>query len=216
MKLVFAGLAAVLALSGVASAQTTSEDETGYVQFVGQSAFGNVTSQSFGAEGGVKLKPNLSVFAEFGRVRDSAPSSIGPAAQVIASYLGATQSGKVQFSVRQPIFFGDIGIKYSFALTNEKLHPYVMAGGGMARVQRDVKFTIDGNDVTDKLGNYGVTLGSDLAGDLDKPMFVAGGGVVYTVGEKLQFDAGYRFNGIMTEGTRTNVNRVGLGIGFRF
>ena len=44
----------------------------GYVEGVIQSAFGNVTSQSYGAEVGFTVRPNLQVFGEVGRVRDVA------------------------------------------------------------------------------------------------------------------------------------------------
>ena len=52
----------------------------GYVEGVAQSAFGNVTSQSFGGEFGVTVHPGVSIFVEGGYVRDAAPASLGAAA----------------------------------------------------------------------------------------------------------------------------------------
>ena len=49
MKLMVAGLVGMLAVSGVAHAQSATES-TGFIEGVAQSAFGNVTSQSFGIE----------------------------------------------------------------------------------------------------------------------------------------------------------------------
>ena len=211
MKLIVAGLVGMLALSGIAHAQSTGDSSKGYVEVVAQSAFGNVTSQSFGLEGGVAMTQSLAIFAEVGMARDSAPKAIGLAAQVVASALGAGFS----YSVRQPIGFGIVGIHYSFPF-REKLHPYVMAGGGLARVKRDVTFSVGGTDVTGKLDTYGVVLGTDLSGTESKPMLSVGGGVVWNATGSLIFDAGYRFGRIMTDTTGTNLSRVGAGIGFRF
>ena len=47
-----------------------------------QSAFGNVTSQSYGGEVGVTVRPKLQVFVEGGMVRDVATAEIGTAAQL--------------------------------------------------------------------------------------------------------------------------------------
>lgn len=211
MKLIVAGLVGMLALSGVAHAQSAANDSTGYVEFVAQSAFGNVTSQSFGAEGGIALGSRISIFAEVGMARDTAPKSIGPAAQVIASTLGSGAS----YTVKQPVRFGVVGVRYSIPYS-EKFHPYVAVGGGLASVKRDVTFSVGGADVTSKLDTYGVVLGTDLAGTESKPMLSVGGGVVWNATKSLIFDAGYRFGRIMTDTTGTSVSRVGAGIGIRF
>src|SRR5438046_2164694 len=109
MKSIVACLAGMLAFTGVAYAQGGSSTATpshGYVMAVGQSAFGNVTSQSFGAEIGVALTPTINVVGEFGKTNDTAPSSIGDDAQIIASYLTHSQSGAVAYTVEQPVVFG--------------------------------------------------------------------------------------------------------------
>lgn len=211
MKLIVAGLVGMLALSGIAHAQSTGDSSKGYVEFVAQSAFGNVTSQSFGVEGGVAVTPSLAIFAEVGMARDTAPKAIGLAAQVIAQALGAGSG----YSVRQPISFGIVGLQFSIPF-RERLHPYVMGGGGLASLKRDVTFSVSGADVTGKLDTYGVVLGTDLSGTESKPMLSVGGGVVWNATRSLIFDAGYRFGRIMTDTTGTNLSRVGAGIGFSF
>jgi len=212
MKLMIAGLVAMLALPGVARAQSMSMSESnGYVEVVGQSAFGNVTSQSFGLEGGVNLNEKLAVFAEFGMVRDTAPKSIGPAAQLIAVTLGAGSS----YTVKQPVGFGQVGVRYTLPMDG-KFHPYIAIGGGLAKLKHDVAFSVNGTDVTDKLSTYGVVLGTDLAGTVSKGMFTGGAGVVYDVTKTIIAEANYRFSRIMTDNSGTNLNRVGAGIGIRF
>ena len=209
MKRIVVGLVGMLALSGAAYAQTT--DAKGYIEAVGQSAFGNVTSQSFGAEAGYFITPNIGVYVEGAQVRDTAPSSLGAAAQKIAGPLG------IAYSVRQPVSFGGGGIRYAFNGT-DKLQPYVLAGGGAASVKKDVKFSAGGADITSSLASspYYTVLGSDLAGTVTKPMITAGGGVVWHVASKLRVDLGYRFGRIMTETTGTNVSRAGVGLGITF
>ena len=214
MRWIAAVLAGMVVLSGVAEAQT-SPDELGYVQGIVQSAFGNVTSQSFGAEGGLRVGTNLHVFVEVGRARDTAPDTIGAAAQIIASYLTRIQSAAVTFSVRQPLAFGLAGIRYGVPYS-ESIEPYVVGGLGLARVTRDVGFTVGGTDVTATIGNYGVALGSDLSGDETKLMITAGGGVVWRLKSGVFFDAGYRYGHAFTDGGSTTVNRIGLGVGLSF
>src|SRR5690348_1106428 len=92
--------AALLTVTVSASAQTPSS--RGYVEAVAASAFGNVTSQSFGGEVGVRLSTDFALFVDAGQIRDAAPAALGAGAVVIAGYLSQTQPG-VSFRVKQPI-----------------------------------------------------------------------------------------------------------------
>ena len=207
----------MLALSGVANAQTspTADADHGYVEGVLQSAFGNVTSQSFGAEVGVTVMPNLQVFGEFGKVRDVATTGIGSAAQLIAGFLSQTQTG-VSFSVKEPVTFAVGGVKYTIP-TAGAIHPYVLGGAGMATVTQNVAFTVGGTDVTSALAStYGVQLGTDLSGSFTKPMIVVGGGVMWPAWQRLVVDVQFRFGRILAEDGGINVSRAGLGVGVRF
>jgi len=213
MKLMVASLVGMMALSGAAYAQPAS-DSTGFIEGVAQSAFGNVTSQSFGVEGGISITPAIDIVVDLGMVRDSSPKSLGTNAQLVASGIGNVQSGAVSYSVKQPIGFGMVGVRYTIP-RSDKLHPYVEVTGGMARIKRDVRFTIGGTDVTDTLSKYGATLGTDLAGTESKAVFGGGVGVVYNITPSFIFDAGYRFNRVASD-PGTTVNRVGAGVGYRF
>jgi len=206
----------MLALASAASAQTpanASDADRGYVEGVLQSAFGNVTSQSFGAELGFTLRPNIQLFGEVGKVRDAATASIGVAAQTIAGALSQTQAN-VAFQVKQPVTFGVAGLKFVVPTTGA-LRPYALAGGGVASVTQDVAFTVGGTDVTTSLPQLGVTLGSDLSGTFTKPMIVLGAGVVWPW-QRLVVDLQYRFGRIFAEDDGINVSRAGIGIGVRF
>ena len=217
MRVCAAAAIMVLVFCGAASAQSASTADTdrGYVEAVLQSAFGNVTSQSYGAEGGVTIRPNLQVFFEGGMVRNVATDEIGAAAQTIAGFLSQSQSS-VGFSVRQPVAFFAGGVKLLIP-TSSSLRPYVLAGGGIANVKQDVTFTIAGSDVTTVLPTqYGVTLGSDLSGSFTKPMIEAGAGVMWPAWQRLVIDVQFRYGRIFAEDAGINVSRAGVGLGVRF
>lgn len=216
MRFTAACAIAVLATASAAAAQPPAAGpDRGYVEGVVQSAFGNVTSQSYGAELGVTLKPNLQVFVEGGLVRDVATSDIGAAAQAIAGFLSQTQAN-VQFRVKQPVTFGVAGIKYLFPIASA-LRPYVMGGGGIAQVKQDVSFIVGGSDVTANLASqFGVQLGTDLSGSFTKGMIVAGAGVMWPAWQRLVVDAQYRYGRILAEDNAIPVSRVGVGVGVRF
>ncbi len=210
-------MAAVLAWTGLtcaAYAQSPASTGKGYVEAVAQSAFGNVTSQSFGVELGVTIASDVQVFADVGYARDTAPAELGAAAQVIAGFLSQTQTG-VSFSGKQPVTFGVIGLRYGFAASS-KLQPYVLGGAGVAQVKRDVSFTVNGTDATSTLSQLGVVLGSDLSGSETKPMLSLGVGVVWPAWQRLIVDFQYRYGRVFTSDQGLNLSRAGIGIGVRF
>ena len=91
-----------------------------------------------------------------------------------------------------------------------------MGGVGAAKVTRDVKFTVNGNDVTPNLPQLGVQLGTDLSGDSTKLMFTLGGGIAYPVWQRLIVDAQFRYGRILADDAGINVSRAGIGVGIRF
>jgi opacity protein-like surface antigen len=209
---------AVLACGSAASAQTPSaapDSDHGYVEGVVQSAFGNVTSQSYGAEFGITVMPGLQVYGEGGMVRDVATKEISTAAQTIAGALSQTQTN-VGYHVKQPVDFVVGGIKVVVP-TQSKLRPYVMAGAGIAKVTQDANFSVGGTDVTASLPTtYGIQLGTDLSGSYTKMMISLGGGVVWPAWQRLVLDFQYRYGRILAEDVGINLSRAGIGIGVRF
>lgn len=202
--------AAWLAAAGAAHAQSAPPASKGYVELVAQSAFGNVTSQSFGGEVGFALRPNVQVFVEGGRIRDAAPSVLGNRAQTIAGGIAAV-AGSADFRVRQPVTFGQAGLKYVLAASGTKAEPYLLAGGGIANVKRDVTFTTPAGDAAQF-----VTLGSDLSGSETKGMISLGAGVAIPVWRTLGIDLQYRYGRVFTSNEGLNVSRAGIGVGVRF
>jgi opacity protein-like surface antigen len=211
MKRTVVAVLAWAAFSGVAFAQspTAADDSKGYVEVVADSAFGNVTSQSFGGEAGFTIRPGLQVYVEAGYVRDTTPASLSASAQTIASDITA-KAGGGSYSVKQPVTFGVAGIKYLLPVDQSKFAPYVLVGGGAARVEKDVSFTV----ATGQVSDY-VTIGSDLAGNETKGMLSAGVGLDWVVGSNIIIDLQYRFGRVFTT-DGLNINRAGVGVGFRF
>jgi opacity protein-like surface antigen len=217
MKSLLVLMVSVLVPGGVAEAQTTAGGDAGagYVEGIAQSAFGNVTSQSYGAEAGVTIAAGLQVFVEAGRIRDVATSDLGLNAQTIAGALIQSQSNPVNYTVKEPVTFGIAGLKYRIAVPGN-LEPYVTGGFGVARYTKDVRFLVGGTDVTGSLGQYGVVLGSDLSGDFTRPMLSLGGGVAWPVWQRMILDFQYRYARIFADNQGINVSRVGVGVGVRF
>jgi hypothetical protein len=152
---------AILIAPTAASAQTTpATPDRGYVVGVAESAFGNVTSQSYGAEFGVTVRPDMQVFGSFGHVKNVTTSELSTAAQSIASALTQLQPNSVDFSVNEPATFFVGGVRYRFSVAST-LKPYISGASGVGSVSKDVKFLIGGTDVTNSITQY-VTLGSTL------------------------------------------------------
>ena len=217
LKTAVALIVAWMALAGAAYAQlpasTANTSSKGYVEAVAQSAFGNVTSQSFGAELGATLADGLQLFVEGGMIRDAATSDISAGATEVALALGALQPAAVSYAVKEPVSFGVAGLRYLFS-GSARVQPYVLAGGGVARVKKDVTFQLGGADATGTLSQY-VTLGSDLSGTATKPMLSVGAGAVWSVWQKLIVDFQYRYGRIFDD-TAINTSRAGAGVGVRF
>ncbi|HZR26953.1 MAG TPA: outer membrane beta-barrel protein [Vicinamibacterales bacterium] len=215
MRVIVATIATALTVSAVASAQppasTMPASETkGFAEVVAQSAFGNVTSQSFGGEVGYTVRPNVQVFVDAGLVRDAAPTSLGTNALRIANGIAAV-AGSADFHVKEPVTFGVVGVRLVVPTSYPNVLPYVEVGGGAAQVKRDVTFTTPSGDVTQF-----VTLGTDLSGSDTNGMLSLGAGVAVPIGKSFLVDVGYRYGVVFTSGDRLNINRAGIGVGVRF
>jgi opacity protein-like surface antigen len=217
MRSVFT-LVALLACSGIASAQSApASRDSGYIEVVAQSAFSNVTSQSYGIEGGFTIHSNLQIFAEGGQIKSVTTDDFNAAAQTVAGAISRTQTS-VGFTAKEPATFFDAGIRYIFG-SGARTQPYVLAGVGAATVKRNATFTVAGADVTSSLSQpqYGaIVLGSDVSGSETKPMLVVGGGLAIPIGSVLNIDLQARFGDIFTSDKSITVFRVGVGLGVRF
>ena len=93
-----------------------------------QSAFGNVTSQSYGGEFGYALWRDTQVFVEGGIIRNVATPSLSGGAQTIAGALTQLQSEPVAYSVKQPVTFFAAGVRYPWRVTDLLIRAGVALG----------------------------------------------------------------------------------------
>jgi opacity protein-like surface antigen len=208
-------------LAGLAAAQTPAPSSAsagptrGYVEAIAQSAFGNITSQSYGGEFGTTVANDVQVFAEVGQIRNVATAAIGASAEQIAAVLRDVQSAAVTYTVKQPVTLGIGGVRYLIPAGSTNVRPYVLAGVGVARVSNDVKYQFGGADASGTIAQF-VTLGSDLSGTSTHAMLATGAGVAIPAWRRLIIDLQYRFGRIFADPSGINTNRLGVGIGVRF
>ena len=206
--------AGVLTLSAVttARAQTPAADKPLYAMFTTGATVGHSTGALFGVEAGWRLNSTWEAFIEGGRMLDTATSEMDSAATVIAQFLGASAT----FTTKQPVTYFDVGVRYKLPIA-KRLHPYLAAGVGAANVSRDVAFLVAGNDVTSQLlDQYGVLLGSDLAGKETRALVIVGVGAQMHLIREMFADFSYRYGRIFLSEAGLNTNRAQIGIGIGF
>lgn len=213
-----------IVLSGVASGAWVqgrtptwlADDYKGYVAGVGGGTYAGKGGALFGGEVGWKLAENVEVFGEVGRMTDITSSSSKDAADTVAAYLNSLGLGTATGSVKTPVNYGAVGVRY-FVMTTDRYQPYLVASVGGANVERKPAFTVSGADVTGSLSSttYGVQLGKDLDGKSNRAMVTAGGGVRVPVG-RMFVDANVRYGRVFTEVKGTSIVRFTAGVGYRF
>jgi opacity protein-like surface antigen len=187
--------------------------ERAYGEFTFGPTVGHKSSASFGGEGGYWFGDFVGVFAEGGRMRDVATKQIEDKAQAIAASFGATTTSK------QPANYFSAGVAVRM-LTSGRFTPYALVGFGVANVKNDVKFAINGADVTSSLGQFGVSLGGDLSGSYTKSFITFGVGTHVGFGGRWIADVAYRYGRIGqnsdAELDAISTNRIQFGVGAKF
>jgi opacity protein-like surface antigen len=209
-------LAATLGLGArSAEAQTASgpgPDSKIYAEFNFGPTLGHKSDLFVGGEAGLKITPTLDVFVEGGHMGNVGTTDLDNRATIIANHLGGTAS--TAFKVN----YFDAGIRYNIDAT-PTIHPYVMAGLGVAHVTTEVGFAVNGTVIDP---SSVVQLGSDLSGSLNKVMIVVGFGIHVPFKTRFFGDLGYRYGGILakTDNFETDktipTQRIVLGAGIRF
>jgi opacity protein-like surface antigen len=199
--------------ASTAQAQVLPADDSKLnVEFNFGPTLGHKSDKFFGGEAGWRLTKDLDIYVEATHMGNVGTSDLDERAAPIAEFLGATASTAYVVNAF------DVGVKYNF-IVSPRIHPYVLAGIGMAHVRTEVEFAVDGN-VIDPGAN--VQLGSDLSDSTNRGMFVFGFGVKLPFKERFFGDVGYRFGEIFSKSTDTEplpsipTQRVVLGVGMRF
>jgi len=211
--------AAAACVTGTAAAQATPDPGKMAAAFTVGATLGNKSSSSFGGEFNYKLGTEWEAFVEVGRMRNVASGDTDDRAQLVANSVGISVS-----SVASKATYFDAGVKYLFLPFKGGYQPYASLGFGAARVAQDVVFSVNGTELseTQLRDQYGVLLGTDLAGSTTKPLFLIGVGVSRNFHGMFYVDGSYRYGrifaktGTIEDDKGLNTQRVQVGIGIRF
>jgi opacity protein-like surface antigen len=215
----FACVAAVCLVAtlgiGARSAQAQAApaaDSKMFAEFNFGPTLGHKSDAFIGGEARLRLTDTLDVFVEGGHMGNVATTDLDSRAAVIANHLGGTAS--TAFKVN----YFDVGVRYNIDAT-PTIHPYVLAGVGVANVKTEVAFSVNGT-VIDPSST--VQIGSDLSGTLNKAIIVVGFGINVPFKTRFFGDLGYRYGSILAKtgnfetDTAISTQRVVLGVGIRF
>ena len=185
--------------------------------FVGATA-GGASVQNvgglFGGELGFRVTDQIDVFGEGLWMEDVVSRRRLAVATTIGAFLQTSQGKPATGTVVAPASYGGAGVRYSF-MTKGHVRPYVAVSVGGAHIAFKPTFTLSGSDVTSSLGQYGVTIGSDLTGEITRPA-VSGGVGVRFVRARWYVDGGVRVIGVRTTDQATNVLCASASFGFKF
>jgi opacity protein-like surface antigen len=215
-----ATLCLVLTLGVGASAQAQSTTASSpseprlYVEINGGPTLGHKSDTFIGGEAGLRVVSGLDIFVEGGHMGNVGTSKLDADAAVIANFLGGTVSSSAFVAN-----YFDAGVRYHLSMI-PVAHPYVLAGVGVAHVKTEVAFAVNGTVVDP--AQFGVQLGGDLSGTVNKTLIVVGGGVNVPFMKRFFVDVGYRYGHILakTGDVETDksikTQRVLFGAGVRF
>jgi opacity protein-like surface antigen len=210
-------VAVALCAAAEAQAQTSSSsaESRGYADLTAAATFGHKSSGSIGGEAGWRIRDDLDVFAELGRMKNVGTQALDDRAALIANAVGAT------FSAAYKVTYVDFGVRYRWPpTTRQNLTPYAMVGFGVARVTSDTVLSVNG--VATPPESFGFSFGNDLSGTVSKGLFTLGFGVTRPFGSRYLLDGSYRYGRVFArsgeiEGdTGINTNRLQIGVGVRF
>ncbi|HKW03145.1 MAG TPA: hypothetical protein VJN96_25190 [Vicinamibacterales bacterium] len=169
-----------------------------------------------GGEGGFRVWKNLDLVGEVVWMQNVVTRAQLDKATTIANYLSTSQGQAATSNVEVPATYWGFGGRWVFEQVNLKqFRPYVIATFGSGYTNIKSTFTLGGADITGSLPQYGVTLGSDLAGKSNHFATDTGGGAVWATGAWYT-DFGVRLVSIGGQDQRTNVFRLVVGGGYRF
>jgi opacity protein-like surface antigen len=218
-RFVLVAIAILTAGLSTAQAQPVSSTEDGrfYAALAVAATLGHKSDSAIGLEAGAHVSDEIEAFFEVGRMGNVATSDLDARAARIANFIRGTAS-----AVQKATYF-DIGLKYRAPVFIGPFRPYIGLGIGTAKVNTQVNFAVNGTDVTAQLPTaYGVVLGNDLSGSLNKFFFVLPVGLQGTVMRRILLDVSYRYGHIkgspddILQDVGINAQRVQFAVGYRF
>ncbi len=168
----------------------------------------------FGGQVTYRINQQFRVSGEGFWVKDAVTRARLNAIAGFATFLTNREGKTATAELVAPATYGGLAVQYLFPIKGS-VHPYASAGAGLAKIVSQPKFTLGGADITTSLPTYGVTLGSDFAGEFTKFAITGGLGVIIER-SRLSFDLGLRLTSVQTEGQKTNILRGQLGVAYKF
>jgi opacity protein-like surface antigen len=206
-----------IGMTGVNAARAQDEAGRFYATVNGGVTFGNKSGGSFGGEVGGRVIDPIEVFVEFGHMSDVGTSELQSRANLVANFINGTAT------TQQKANYFDVGVKYRARAFAGTWRPYVGFGIGTAKVETISTFLVNGNDVTSQLPVlYGVVLGNDLSGSLNKTFLTIPIGVQGIVFHRLLVDGSYRYGHLFAKPDEIDgdvgitAQRLQIGVGVRF
>ena len=171
----------------------------------------------FGGEAGGRVWKNLDIVAELAWMQNIVTRHTLDNATTVANYLQTTQGKPATSDVTVPAFYFGAGARWVFEKTDlGGFRPYVIMTLGSTHTNIKSTFTLNGTDVTNSLPQYGVTLGSDLAGTANNFTVSPGAGVVRSLNTSWYADLGVRLVSVSMQDQHANVVRLVIGGGYKF
>ena len=214
-----AGAVCIAALGCVEQAAAQPKgDRPIAIEFGGGVSVGNTSSGTYGFEGDYAVSDKLTIFIEAGQIGNVTPTFVEGQANIIAAALGGSAE------VKDKATYVDLGVKYMLKPLAASYQPYVGFGVGVAKIAKTSTFTIGGASVNEAqlLSQYGVQLGSDLAGSANKTTMAILVGVTRSIGERLGVDLSYGYNrvfpktDVIDQDKGINASRIQVGVFVRF
>lgn len=216
-------VAAAFGSTSAAAQTTTPSSSTGtstptvIVWYAGLATGVTVVSHAgvpVNGEAGMRVWRQADVSIEAGYFSNITTNKGRASAGTLAAFLQQTQGQPASATVKASAAYAMLNGRWVFE-SPRRYRPYAMLGVGAAHVSPKTTFVLGGTNIGSSVGQYGVTLGKDLGASSTRPAVSAGVGVVVPYG-RWYGDVGYRLTSIMTAGGASHVNRLNIGVGWRF
>lgn len=170
------------------------------------------TSGVFAAQGGVRLKREISAFGEFGQMQNLLPAQFQEELDVIARIVELTGGGTLTLDGRLKSTYGLGGVRVSWPMG--RWSPFAEGGAGVTRLRIDVDTSGSNTDLADSVEKELRENNPDSAAT--KPLAAVGGGINIRAASRWSVDAGYRYYRIFTDDPAINVSSVYGALKFHF
>lgn len=202
----------LLVAASPAAAQTVAR--TSDKMFIGgtggASAVQNVGGV-LGGEFGYRVSPRLDIVAEGLGFTDITTRRRIEAAETIAAVIQASQGAPATGTLKSPTFLAVGGVRISIYQSGG-VRVYLEGTGGFARVTTNPTFTLNGADITKQLQQFGVALGTDLAGTTSHGAFGGAFGVDVKH-EKRDFGGHFGVTNVQTPSQASKVLQAAATVG---